>query len=320
MYNSVVSLFNRYKQYLKPMEEKSRDRIREKYVQIYRGKLFRRRGGHKASKVVVFDLDETLGSFSEMESLWSGILSFTKMSTTIDGLLFDDFRQIMELYPEFLRTGILSILSFLWEKKNADDTVKLYIYTNNQRPSSWAYLISNYLYLKVGPVAGNCALFDQIVAAFKIGDQIVETRRTTNQKTYSDFIRCTMLPKNAEICFIDNTYFSKMENDRVYYIQPKTYYHGLNYQTIIERLLASNIFNEFTGTERFLEFMYNWFCNRRSTSFHRIKSVEEYEDDMVVSQKVMFHIKEFFLMNTNIPLTRKISSKIGRFTKKRHRK
>jgi len=334
MYNSLKDFLKGNVPFrdLKPrpsaVDYKPRTKIKDKYIQIYRGKLFRkRRRNLDATKVVVFDLDETLGSFAEIEMLWSGILKYTNMSYKIDGLMFADFCNLMDLYPEIIRTNILGILSFLMDKKVSGECFKLYIYTNNQRPSSWTYLISNYLYMKISEIRSALVrcdiereLFDQIVCAFKVGDQIVESLRTTQNKTYTDFIRCTILPKNTEICFIDNTHFSKMENDRVYYIQPKSYYHGLVYQTIIDRLVASRIFYEFTQSETFLEFMYNWFRDKNSTSFYRIKTDTEYIEDTLISQKILYHINEFFMMNTNAPYTKKIHSRIGHFTKKKYNK
>jgi len=339
MYNSIVEFYNKYKRRrIESIEAKTRERIKEKYVQIYRGKLFRKRGKPGRSKVVVFDLDETLGSFSDIESLWSGIHAFSKNRSDNQPV----FSELMNLYPEFLRTGILSILSFLYDKKTVDESVKLFIYTNNQCPSPWTHMISQYLHMKVARPASSVELFDQIVCAFKIGDRVVETLRTSHHKTYSDFIRCTMLPKTFEICFLDNVHFSKMENDRVYYIQPRSYYHGLDYQTIMDRFVSYGLSKGQYQykTEEFLEFMYNWFRQKGSTSFHRFKplpiskskdnvimhienaqrckSPQDYMDDKLVSQKIMYHIKEFFLMNTNVASTKKIRSRIGHFTKKRY--
>jgi len=61
------------------------------------------------SKVVVFDLDETLGSFGDLFLLWTGIKHIHPE--------FDSFSELLDIYPEFLRTGIFAILQFLSKKK-----------------------------------------------------------------------------------------------------------------------------------------------------------------------------------------------------------
>ena len=75
------------------------------------------------------------------------------------------------------------------------------IYTNNQGPTSWAKNISKYFDHKL-----KYKLFDQIIAAFKIRGQKIEPNRTSHDKTIDDLIRCTKLPSDMEICFIDDLY------------------------------------------------------------------------------------------------------------------
>jgi len=70
------------------------------------------------------------------------------------------------------------------------------IYTNNQGPKSWAEGIKNYFDDKI-----NYKLFDQIIAAFKIGENRVELCRTSNEKSVSDFLKCTKLPSNVRNMF-----------------------------------------------------------------------------------------------------------------------
>jgi hypothetical protein len=199
----------------------------------------------KPSKVVVFDLDETLGSFSDLFLLWSGIRHYYPT--------FDKFTELLDIFPEFLRYGILSILSFLDQKKKTKECDKIFIYTNNKCAPSWASLITTYLHNKITIYSPSIEhntgieipLFDKIIGAFiplknstKFG-RVSETsiqNRTTNKKTYSDLIHCTMLPKNTEICFIDDTEYVKMKHDKIYYIQPKAYFHTLSVSEMIERL------------------------------------------------------------------------------------
>ena len=47
-------------------------------IEIYKGKYFSKYKKSRAKKVMVFDLDETLGSFVDLEILWSLIERYTK--------------------------------------------------------------------------------------------------------------------------------------------------------------------------------------------------------------------------------------------------
>ena len=318
--------YEKYKNKIKEDEKKVREKIKQHYVQIYKGKLFKKNKNSQSveplhleyqynktyfPKVIVFDLDETLGSFSDMESLWSGINHYIHLTEPSQHFDQHDFDRFMDLYPEFLRTGILEILSFVNSKKRTKECFRLYIYTNNQCTESWTNMISKYISSKIGSATN---IFYRNICAFKCGDRIIEPGRTTNNKTYNDFIKCTMLTNTIELCFIDNTYFDKMKHDKVYYIQPRSYYHGLSYKTIMDRY--TTIPGSINQSPEFLEFMYNWFQMKETKSFYKTKSQEEYEADTIIQQKIMYNIREFFYMSTRNAYTKKIRSYRGKYTKK----
>ena len=81
---------------------------------------------HK-EKIVVFDLDETLGNFIELGMFWEALENYY-------GHKLPDpyFFEIVDLFQEFLRPNIITILKFLLEKKKQGKCNSLMIYTNNQ--------------------------------------------------------------------------------------------------------------------------------------------------------------------------------------------
>lgn len=287
-----------------------------KYLQVYKGNCFNKQYIKKYNKALIFDFDETLGSFSDLHKLWIGINRFNINIQQNETDEQNNFNEILDLYPEFLRYGILNILDYLYLKKKNGHCDKIYIYTNNNCNPSWITYIINYFKYKLNFKED---LFDKIIYAFKINNKIVEISRTTRDKTYNDFINCTLLPKTTEICFIDNTFYNNMLNEKVYYIQPREYYHNISINSIIERFINSNIGTKITNNlvneekEGFKEFLYDWFDINNESSPKYITNIET---DIFVAQKLMYHIKEFFYLTQRKNKTRKKTIRLGRITRK----
>jgi len=299
---------------------------------------------YKCFKVIVFDLDETIGSFSDLFILWSGIESLKhyfgdgfgtsrnvsggeRLNSGASVNEFDitnelSFNEILDLYPEFVRPGMLIILDFLLHKKRTGECAHIYIYTNNQCVSGnhfinrWCWLISQYFDYKLKYPQ---KVFDKIIYAFKINNKIVNTSRTTTDKTHDDFIKCTLLPKNTEICFIDNTYYDKMTHDKVYYIQPKSFYHHLSKSEMIRRLMESPIIYNFVNANQTTPFRDELISFIDARSRPKPMSVPNIKNELLVSQKLMYHIREFFYLTSRKEKTRKNRLKLGKFTRKKPR-
>jgi hypothetical protein len=280
------------------------------YAKIYKGKAFSKPRINKYKKVLVFDLDETLGSFIDLEILWRAIHKCAPSSKNVP-----EFFEVLELYPEFLRYGILPILEYLNQKKKNGDCDKVYIYTNNQCPDDWTKHISDYFNKKL---LSNSGIFDKVICAFKINNRHIELSRTTHEKTHNDFINCSLLPPTTEICFIDNTYFSGMRRERVYYIQPKAYHHHLSTKDIVERFAYSKLGSQIGISKSALIDGITDFFRKVGRELPGNPTFKQLETDIYVAQKMMYHIKEFFfLTNSRRCRTRKIKVKFGRFTRKK---
>lgn len=240
-------------------------------------------------KIVVFDLDETLGSFVELGIFWDCLNRYLIKDPKKE-LLKDDFSNVLDLYPEFLRPGIIDILNYLKNKKISNCCKKLMIYTNNQGPESWAKNLINYFEQKL-----NHPLFDQIIAAFKINGKRVEICRSSHDKSYNDLIKCTKLPKTAEFCFIDDVYHPKMHNKNIYYINLKPYTYDLPFEQMIDRFMHSELGKKYLNKEDhtiFLNYMnkelklYNYSCVE--------KKKDDYEIDKILSKQILIYLQDFF--------------------------
>lgn len=264
-------------------------------------------------KVIVLDLDETIGSFTDLYRLWYSIDNYLKISINKSISDFIIFSSLSDLYPEFLRHGILHILDFIYHKKQQGICSNIYLYTNNQiiinnensSPTKWVTNIVNYLTMKVCG-SNTEELFDKLICAFKINRKIIEIKRTTKTKTHADFIKCTVLPKRTEICFIDDNYYSGMANEKVYYIQPKPYIHYLNSDTIIQRFIDSSLFQNipFHLHNGLTYELYDYFGNIGN----KITTKCQIETDIIISRKLMYYIREFFYLTTKRPKTRRVRS------------
>jgi hypothetical protein len=248
-------------------------------------------------KIVVFDLDETLGYFVQYGIFWDCLNSYLSKKN-IPELQQPEFDTILDLYPEFLRPNIMQILDYLKNKKKTQCCEKIMIYTNNQGHQSWTNNIITYFETKM-----KYKLFDKIISAFKVNGKRIEICRTTNNKTYNDFIRCTMLPKNAQICYLDDNFYPEMMHESVYYINIKPYIHVLPFDKMYNRFLECSISKDLVSEverELFINFMEK---NITLYKFEEIKKdIEDYKIDVILSKRILYHLQDFF---SNIQLSYK---------------
>ena len=239
----------------------------------------------KPNNIVVFDLDETLGFFYELSIFCNAIIKYFKRY-----LSEQEFIEIIDLFPEFLRPNIVKILDFVVKKKKSKKCSKIMIYTNNQGSKNWTQLICKYFDKKL-----KTKTFDQIIAAFKVNGEQIELCRTSHEKSVSDLIKCTKIPENARICFIDDQYHRLMENDQVYYINLKPYIFSLNFKEMALRYYenTSKISNKEEFTNHIISHMNNSNYNVKN------KSKEEQNIDKIISKKVLSHLKDFFKNTEN---------------------
>jgi len=257
-------------------------------------------------KAIAFDLDETIGSFSDLHSIWSRLESDMRKQ--------DVFNKIMRLYPEFLRVGIISILSYIRRKQEKGDCLPIYIYTNNQcEDVRWITNLIIYLESIVEPVRVNSKLFADPICAFKIAGRRVEPNRTTHSKTYDDFVRCSMLKSN-DLCFIDDSYHEKMKHRKVYYIQPPPYVHRLPYSKVIDRFITSNVYKELYPDRS--EFIANFRMSLIKSNDEDPLSNAIVREEQNITNKIMYFIREFFCMTHKKRSTVRKFSKIGKFSRK----
>lgn len=234
-------------------------------------------------KVVVFDLDETIGNFEQLGILWDAIEtneSFHKLSSR-------DLFHILDLFPKVFRPEFFTILNNL--KKNHIQTA---IFTNNQGPPEWVSLFAKYTSYKIGRNA-----FNRIVRSWKIGNEVIESCRTSHNKKYSDFLKCTGYPENTKLCFLDDQLHDGMKHPNVYYLHIHPYKYHYTFDDMIHKLIRSKYSKKLLPTKE---------SKKKAKEYLRSeihKSVKRYnfhptkmsisETDTTLSKEIKKHIYTF---------------------------
>jgi len=242
-------------------------------------------------KIVVFDLDETLGYFTQYGIFWDSLSNYLKIKNK-NVLTQSDFNEILDLFPEVLRPNIINILTYLKSKKKSNCCNKMMIYTNNTGPREWAQHIIRYFENKI-----DYKLVDQIIAAFKINGKRVEICRTSQNKTHKDLIKCTKIPVDAEICFMDDSFFPDMTHDNIYYINIKPYYYDVPFEDMLNRFSTSEIGKKLIGNE--IDFEVLMMEHIKLYKYIVVnKDEKEYEVDKVLGKHIISHLQAFFNRST----------------------
>jgi hypothetical protein len=236
-------------------------------------------GGSKIhGKYAVFDVDETLGYFSQFGAFVDALNSYY---SDFSRVVFDNFNELLDLYPEYIRPNMIEILKYVSEKKREGACKGIIIYTNNQGPRMWVANISKYFDYKIGT-----QVFDQIIAAFKVNGKIVQEGRTTQNKTYDDLVHVANIPKTSEICFVDDLNHPGMRHPNVLYINVKPYVETLPTSTLIKRYLDSNLGKNILPENR----------EKFSKSIKKRMGVNDADNE--TNTNLNLHESNFILLNT----------------------
>lgn len=263
-------------------------------------------------KIVVFDLDETLGHFVQLGALYD-ILQ--QLYGTINQ---NQFNQLLNLYPELVRHDVYEMLRFVLRKKREKKCTKIFIYTNNQGPPSWGKHIVKYFEYKMGQT-----LFDDIIGAYKIRNHVNDERRTSNQKLYNDIKRITQSCDKTKICFLDDQQHDHMYHDNVFYIRlpPYIYVYTSKHMTerFVESTLCKTMFPNFKKRELYKTIRDGLDHYDFSTHENVSKITSQYTHDEIMEYLTLFFTRDSEPTNKTRKLrVRNDSSRAdSRFTRKR---
>ena len=279
-------------------------------------------------KVVAFDVDETLGNFSQFSYFGHTLGQYFNKPD----IMYRYFNDLVDLYPEIIRPNMVRILDYIRKKKNAGVCSKVMIYTNNMGPDKWVAHIRRYFEdklraMKQSRVGGGLAivppLFDHTIGGFKPQNERTAAastsasaypERTTTHKTVNEFIRCGRLPADIEICFLDDVEHPKMVDERVYYIKLQAYHSYIPFEMFVVRFLNSalyrDVFSHFQvpsitpGTSSAAKSqilsieMNNLLVKIAEAAEYDVKAnqrkVNPREIDEIISKYIVYHLQQFF--------------------------
>lgn len=178
-------------------------------------------------KVIVFDMDETLGHFYQMGTLWHILNEMSNKRLTKQ-----DFFSMMDQFPGVIRPKIVETLYYLAqvkaeEKQNGSrNRTIVVLFTNSHSPKKWPTWIKEYLEMKIG-----AKVFDKVIATYKFNGKIVEPLRSSHMKSYSDLMRIINVSGQPSILFLDDQEHPLMTHEDVdiYPLEPYVKLYRLQY-------------------------------------------------------------------------------------------
>ena len=234
-----------------------------------------------SKKIVVFDLDETLGYFKDVGLFWYALNKYKKK------VLYKDFYYLMELFPQVFRPLIYKILEYLKEEKLNNKCNDVLIYTNNKAPKVWCELIVNYLNKKI-----NHVLITKIINSFEINKL---NNGEKHNKNITELLKYGNIKVNTKVCYIDDTYYPLMNTDNILYIKVKPYKYPLNIKDICckyyNSILKTSSIN--ISKNEFIEIISKNILKSKISNNIKMKSKEDLNIDKIVSKQIIQNLKDF---------------------------
>ncbi len=242
----------------------------------------------RCKNVIIFDIDETLGYFSQFSLVWK--LINTLVCDKNKGLpTTQHFINILDIFPELIRPHMIDILKMC--VLNQDEfSLEIMIYTNTQGGPEWSQLVANYFENAVDGLH-----FSRIINAFEINGVRVEPTRTTNDKTYKDLLRTVKFPKGTKVCVVDDVYFDDLANEHVFYINVKPFTFSFSPIVMSKRVTKHYPYINQHSLRKKIEQLYSY-----NNITHYPKSKGAKEIDIIVSKRVISYLKEFFVEFCNV--------------------
>ena len=177
----------------------------------------------KCDKIVVFDLDETIGHFVQLSNIMK---TFEKVF--LRPLKPHEKMFILNLFPEMFRPSIFNIFKYLVDiKQMKNNNIKVILFTNNQGQRTWQSFIIRYIHAIL-----QYPLFDDIIGSH----QISEHRRTSIEKKWEDLKKIVGCDLSTPAIFFDDRIHEKMNHSSMINVVVQPYRIRYSFGEIWKRI------------------------------------------------------------------------------------
>jgi len=247
----------------------------------------------------VFDLDKTIGYFTQLAIFMESIEDYIKRP-----LKLKEFYKLLDVFPKLFRPDIFKIFEYLKDLKKKHRYVKVLIYTNNMGPKNWVHHIRKYIEHKL-----KYKLFDRTIAAWKVGKLVYEKCRTSHGKNVPDLINCSILKKKDVICFLDDQQHPKMIHKHVDYIYLYPYKFDYMFASMTDIFLKSKL-NKLIKKEQVRDFKNHIiYFSRNSALGYRYLENTQKNPTNYDNKEIIVYLKKFFKDNKRYTLSKKKKKK-----------
>lgn len=201
----------------------------------------------QAPKVIVLDLDDTIGHFEQVSVFLKGLQNIIGVEYLRDEYVLELF----DLWPNIFRRGIMEFFKLIIYKKRNGANIRVIVYTNNMGPRSWTLLITKYIEYKL-----KSKIFDQVITAYSQTES--DNTRSTYQKTYSDLMRITGTGLDTRFIFYDDQIHDGMKHYNINYALLYPYIYRIPFIDMITSYLNSKLVKPLSVKKRrnFIDNMY----------------------------------------------------------------
>ncbi len=258
-------------------------------------------------RAVIFDMDETIGYFSQLGLIIDSLENHTK-----NKLKEPELYHMFDIFNNIFRPGIFDIFKLLKREKKKNKHLKIIMFTNNTGPRSWMHLIRKYIEHKIKAPE----LFDKVIGAWKVkgdnGEEIREKCRTAREKKYTDLLECFPVLKRYKLCFLDDVTHHGMIHKNVTYLHLKPYRHEVSYETIVDTLLNSSKFKSLIGKRsEYLQYLKDYL----NKEFFEYKHINKLREKKYAKTK-LYKVISNFIKNKKMKTRKKIVKKTRKKRKK----
>ena len=160
---------------------------------------------------IVFDLDETIGHFSQLYAIYIKMKQIYNFEISVTHL-----HSLFQKYIKAFRPGIFLLFAYIKVLKESNAHLLTVLYTNTTLPKIWIHAIITFIEKKIH-LQESSTLFDHVI-------DITHPLRKTLKKNIKDltFI-CKIAPDNMAILFIDNVKHTSIHHKYMIYTHVYSY-------------------------------------------------------------------------------------------------